>query len=229
MKRARRRSHLEAPLLLSSPSLPAVSELMETFLGPVHTLHLCFVVYPIVKDGSVGVPLGKAHGLHRPVLAVSLTALDADMSRLQVVVVVKDEITISIPDGDALVHTVVPGLKALDSPFRCAAKSVGELLLDALPLELPVVPGVDDEVTLFLSVLLVDVPPFAIGGWARIAVQSRRAEIAAYGVVWVRGLMDREGQHRWQRLGEYGATTKARERRGGWEARERRGRSPRSC
>lgn len=141
-------------------------------------------------DGSLRVPLSKPQGLHRPVLCISLAALDADVFGLHVVIVVKDEPAIIVPEWDTLVHTVVPSLKTLNGPLRCSAKHARKILLDTLPFKFPVVPGVDDEISLFCGVLLVDVPPLAVWRWAGVAVHPRRAEIAANGIVWVTGLMD---------------------------------------
>lgn len=123
-------------------------------------------------DGSLRIPLGKTQRLHWPILRVSLSTLDADVFWLHVIIIVKDQPTIFIPEGDALVHAVVPGLKALDSPFRCAAEHARKILLDTLPLKLPVVPSVDDEVSLFCCVFLINVPPLIVRRWARIAIKS---------------------------------------------------------
>lgn len=120
--------------------------------------------------GSLRVALGKAQGLHWPILRVSLSTLDADVFRLHVFVIAKDQPAIFIPEGDALVHAVVPGLEALNSPFRRAAKHARKILLDTLPLELPVMPSVNDEISLFCGVFLINVPPLIVGGRARVAI-----------------------------------------------------------
>lgn len=116
--------------------------------------------------------MGKAQGLHWPILRVSLSTLDANVFRLHVFVIVKDQPTILVPEGDTLVHAVVPRLKTLDSPFRCAAKHARKVLLDTLPLEFPVVPSVYDEVPLFCGVFLINVPPLIVGGRARVTIHS---------------------------------------------------------
>lgn len=77
-----------------------------------------------------------------------------------------------IPNRDSLVHAIIPSLQTLDSPFRSTTKHGGELLLDALPLHLFVMPGVDDVVTFLGSILLIDVSVLAIRRRARIAVNA---------------------------------------------------------
>lgn len=121
--------------------------------------------------GPLGVSLRQAQRLHGLVLTVALAALDGDVLGLEVFVALKDQPALLVPDGDALVHAVVPGLQALNGALGRASKHGGKVLLDALPLELLVVPRVDDEVTLFRCVLLVDVTVLAVlGRRGRVAV-----------------------------------------------------------
>lgn len=142
-------------------------------LTPVARLVLQFGVNPAVGHGSLRISLGKAERLHGLVLAVALTALDADMLGFEVFLVLKDQPTILVPERDALVHAVVPGLQTLDRALRRAPKHGSKVLLDALPLELLVVPKVDDEVTFLSSILLVDVSVLAIGRRAGIAFKTQ--------------------------------------------------------
>lgn len=144
----------------------------ESKLTPVSTLAFCFGINPRIVDGSLRVALSKAQGLHWPILRVSLSTLDANVFRLNVFVIVKDQPTIFVPEGDALVHAVVPRLKTLDGPFRRAAKHARKILLDALPLEFPVVPSVNDEIPLFCGVFLINVSPLIVGGWAGVTIHS---------------------------------------------------------
>ena len=141
-------------------------------LTPVTRLVLQFGVNPAVGHGSLRISLGKAKGLHGLILAVTLTALDADMLWLEIILVLKDQPAILVPQWDALVHAVVPSLQPLDRALRRAPKHGGKILLDALPLELLVMPSVDDEITFLSGVLLVDVSVLAIGRRAGIAVKA---------------------------------------------------------
>lgn len=174
-------------------------------------------------NGPLRVPLGKAQRLHGSVLAITLAALDADVLGLQFLIVVEEQPAILVPEGDALVHSVVPSLEALDGALWCSAKHGGKVLLDALPLELLVVPGVDDKVALLSSVLLVDVSVFAIRGRAGVAVVGVHERVnVSVGRV---GLLRRVGLgrvggrgvalNRGQRLGENRAASSVGMRRGG--------------
>lgn len=162
---------LETTLLLSAAALSAVAVLHRSLVGPVSSLDFEIGVDPGVVNGTFGVSLGETKRLHGLVLAIALAALDRDVLGLEILVVVKDQPALLVPDGDALVHSVVPGLEALDGALWRAAKHSGKVLLDALPLELLVVPSVDDEVTFLRCVLLVDVSVLAVlGGRAGVAV-----------------------------------------------------------
>lgn len=165
---------LEAALLLSAASLAAIAVLHRSLASPVTGLDLELRVDPGVVHGPLGVSLRQAQRLHGLVLAIALTALDGDVLGLEVFLALKDQPALLVPDGDALVHAVVPGLQTLDGALRRAAKHGGKVLLDALPLELLVVPRVDDEVALFRCVLLVDVTVLAVLG--------RRGRVAVVGV-----------------------------------------------
>lgn len=142
-------------------------------LTPVARLVLQFGVNPAVGHGSLRISLSETERLHGLVLAVALTALDTDMLGLEVFLVLKDQPAILVPEGDALVHAVVPGLETLDRALRCASKHGSKVLLDALPLELLVVPKVDDEVTFLGSILLVDVSVLAIRRRAGITFETQ--------------------------------------------------------
>jgi hypothetical protein len=155
-------SKLEAPQLLSLPPLLALAVLILAFACPVLHLRLDLWVDPRVVQGTLGISLRQAHGLHGLILTVSVAALDGTLPRLEVFIVVEDEPAIMVPGWDPGVHAVVPGLQALDSAFRGLAEQGGELLLDSLPLHLLVMPGIDDEVTFFHCVLLVDVAVTAV-------------------------------------------------------------------
>lgn len=130
-------------------------------LTPIAGLALDFGVYPGVVHSPLRVPLRQAERLIL-VLSISLTALDADVSRLDIVLIVEEQPTIVVPDRYTLVHAIVPSLEPLDGTFRRATEKPSKVLLDALPLLLLVVPGIDDEVTLFGGVLLIDVPSLRI-------------------------------------------------------------------
>jgi hypothetical protein len=124
-------------------------------------------------DSPFRVPLGEAKGLCGFVLAVTFATLDTDMLGFEVVFVIKAEPTLLIPNRYALVHTVIPSLEALDSTLRCAPESRGKLLLNLLPFHLLVVPSVDDIVTLFCRILLVNMTAFAsFRGWAWVTVHA---------------------------------------------------------
>lgn len=152
-------------------------------------------------NGTLWVSLGQAERLHGLILAVTLAALDADVLGLQVLVVLKDQPAFLVPERDALVHAVVPGLEALDGSLGSAAKHRGKVLLDALPLELLVVPGIDDEVTLLGGVFLVDVPVLTIWWGAGVAIVASMDVGIVHGI-WGVWLLGRVLLHRWEGLGE---------------------------
>lgn len=146
---------------------------VKSKLTPVSGFALEFWVHPAVVKGALRISLRQAKRLHGAVLAVALAALDADVLGLEILIIIKDQPAIFVPQGDALVHSVVPGLQALHSTLRRSSKHGGKVLLDALPLELLVMPGVNDEITFLGGVLLVDVPVLAV---------RRRAGVAVVGV-----------------------------------------------
>lgn len=163
---------LQATLLLATTTLTAVAVLQVALASPVTSLVLQLRIDPAVVHGSLRVSLGQTKGLHGLVLAVTLTALDADALGLQILIVLKEQPAILIPEGDALVHAVVPGLKTLDGTLGSTAKHGSKVLLDALPFQLLVMPSVDNEVSFLGSILLVDVSVLAIRRRAGVAVQA---------------------------------------------------------
>lgn len=189
------RLQLQSALLLSLVTLPAFAVLdyaLASFkvvmlayavasgciskrrqrLTPVARFALDVRIHPRILNGSLRVPLGKAQGFHGAVLAVAFATLDADVLGLQVFIIFENQPPILVPQWNTLVHSVVPGLQTLDSTLRCSSKHGGKVLLDTLPLELLVVPSINDEISLLSRVLLVDVPVFAVWGRARITLMS---------------------------------------------------------
>lgn len=89
---------------------------------PVLCLALQFWIDPGVVNGTFRITLGKTEWFHGLVLAISLTALDADVLGLHVILVFVNEPPFLIPEWNSLVHAVIPGLKALHSSLGRSAE-----------------------------------------------------------------------------------------------------------
>ncbi|UKZ72440.1 hypothetical protein TrVFT333_000069 [Trichoderma virens FT-333] len=119
------------PKLVAEAVKPGPTDL-EAFL-PLFTLKglrvvtfsLCFSVNPGVVDSSFRVPVGKPRDF--------LLAFKPDVFWVHVIVILKDKVAIIIAKGDTLIHAVEPTLKALNSPFWCAAKLAPKVFFNILP------------------------------------------------------------------------------------------------
>lgn len=168
-------SELESSQFFSLSSFTSITVLHCPLGSPVLRFALQLRVYPRVVDGAFRVALCKAKWLHGLILAISLPALDADMLGLHVFLVLENQPAVLVPKGNSLVHTIVPGLQSLNCSLGSSAKHGCEVLLDALPFQLLVMPGIDDEIPLFGSVLLINVSVLAVWWGARVPIQVRAA------------------------------------------------------
>lgn len=126
-------------------------------LTPVSHRHLVFVLHPRISHASLGVPLRQPQQLSINFTSLLIPDLDLPRPRLEDVVVIKGEESISVPAGDYAVHAVIPGLQPLSGAHGLRAEDTGKLVANLLPLELLVMPEIDDEISLFDSVFFVAV------------------------------------------------------------------------